>query len=137
MFKEVMPLEQAVSEVKSYLAARKMFPSRVEALKPMIDTVAEAMMYGFVAIDDDGVITQMLVDPIQDVNGAVVLDKLVYRKRVKPDEVNREIEKLKEDNQRTRIMMYVTLHCEQPKAIINKLETQDRAVCDAIGFFLI
>lgn len=127
--KVVVPIDKAEEEVNTLLDKKKIFPKRREQLQIAIDTVAEAISYGYVTIDEEGAIQQKLVSPVGE------LTELKYQPRVAPDVVNKIIGGLKNDTQTNRNLAYIKLYTGELEATINKLEPTDRTTADSIAFF--
>lgn len=137
MFEIVIPFEDCQSDVKKYLIKKKMLPLRMKALEGPIDAVAEAMSLGFLIIGDGDVITHTLIEPVKDSTGAVSLDKLTYKARLSPADVNKKISELKVLTQATQTAAISSMLTDQPVGILNKMEPQDRNICDCISLFFI
>jgi hypothetical protein len=125
----VVEQEAAEKEVERYLDKRKVFPKQRERLTPAFDAVVEAMMFGYLTIDEEGVITQKLIEPIGD------LTEIQYKFRVDPATINKAISALKVENLTNRLMVYIKSHSGLLEAIINKLENKDRNIADACAYF--
>ena len=137
MFDEVMPFEVALEDVSAFLDKKKIYPKRRAFLNSMAEIVAEAVQYGQVVINDDGSITQKLLDPINDQKGNPVLTELKYKARVEPATINKLLQENKLPGNDGRTMVYTTAYTGEPAAMINKLEPTDRNTCDAITLFFV
>ena len=138
MYEVKVDPEVALQEVNALLDKKKLLPKRREALQAPIDAVAEAVSLGFVEIAADGSITHNLIDPIVDVvTREPVLSKLTYKARLDPATVNKKLGELKALTQVTQTALISTLLTDQPIGIINKMEPQDRNICDCISLFFI
>lgn len=129
IFKEVIALSAAEEEVNKYLDTKVIMPKRREGLQPAIEAVSEAVSYGFVAFNDDGSITQKLIEPI----GA--LTELVYRQKVDAATMQKEIATVKVFNQSNINACYIKCYSGLLKAQTDKLEPADRNTADSISFF--
>lgn len=130
--KQVIEIEVAKAEISAFCDKKKRLPSKRSNLDPMVDSVAEAMSYGFVTIDGD-VITQKLMEPVLNSNGGIALSQLVFN-RPKEGDVRKEKDKLKMGaNFSHELLCYTTVATGEPAVMINKLDSQDRDICDAIS----
>jgi len=130
--------EVALKDVNAYLDKKRMLPKRRETLTPAVEAVAEGISLGFIVIANDSTITHTLIDPIKDkVTGENALETLTYKSRLEPSEVNKKISALKVQNQTTQTVAVASLLTEQPVGMLDKLEPQDRNICDCISLFFI
>lgn len=125
-------IDEATAEldVRGYLNKKKLFPAQVEKLEGAIDVVKQAVMYGFVVFNEDGSITQTLIEPISS------LDKIEYKPRIAASEINKRVAALKKDGPAERLLCYVQAYTGLLATQVNQLETQDRQVTDCIALFL-
>ena len=124
-----MPADQAEAEVNALLDKKNIFPKRREALQQAVDSVVEAMQYGFVTINEDGTITQNMITPVDSVS------VITYKARIAPEVMNRQIASLKIDNATTRNVAYIKAYTGLLENVINKLETTDRNTAESIALF--
>ncbi len=129
LFKKVYDFEQAVKEIHELLDKKKVLPRRREALSAAIDTVAEAMQFGYVGIAEDGTITQTFIEPVENV------DKLVYKPHVAAATMNKELNNIKIYTQTNVSLAYISMYTDRPASQINRLEPADRNIADSIAFF--
>lgn len=134
MYNEVMPITEATNEIESLLDSKKMRPKRREDIKAQIDTLIEAVQYGFLTIDNGNKITMTLESPIT--SGANPITEIEFKYRVSPDILRVNISKLKGGDMFAQLMSvglsYVTT-ANVVEAVINKLEQSDRAVFDSLS----
>ena len=135
MFEQIMEFDAAHKEVMALLAKKKLFPKRIEKLAGAIEAVAEAISFGFVVINEDGSITQKLVEPIMNQGGGVALAELSYKARIEPSVMNAKVSAAKPAGPDEKIMTYAVAYTGQVSAMINKLDQTDRNTCDAISLF--
>jgi len=125
----------ALKEVQDYVAGKKILPSRRKALNGVIDLMAEAISYGLVVIGTDGSITQTLWEPIKTVDKKIALETLVYPPRVAPEVLIQQFKDAKATTHSEKILAAVVAHTGEPKGMLDKLESTDRDIMEAIGFF--
>ena len=128
-FQIVVDQATAEAEVQRLLDRKKVFPKQRERLAPAIEQVVEAMTYGLVTINDDGSITQKLLEPI---NG---IEEIKYASRIEPITINRRIQNLKVDNVTNRFLVYLSTYSNQMETIFLNMEPSDRSTADSIAFF--
>lgn len=119
----------ALEQIEGLIAKKKMLPKKREALAPAIERIAEAMVYGLLSINADGSMEQHLATPVNN------LETIKYKARVEPEVINRELSKVKVDNQTNRNMVYLKAYSGLMEPQFNKLENTDREIADIIAFF--
>lgn len=130
MFEIKVSEEQAINEVNALLDKKRMFPKDRERRKAAIDAVIDGVMYGLVSIETDGSISQTL-----DV-AVGTIDVLKWKSHIAAETMNRALSQAKAENQVSRNMVYITTYTDSLTATINKMEPNDRNICDSIAFFL-
>jgi len=128
-FKIVISQEQAEKEVADLLDKKGIFPKRREQLTNAIDAVVEGIVYGFVAIADDGTITQTLSAPFDSVT------EIKYASRISPETVNKAVANGKQDSAQAKMNTYIGLYTGLLSAQILKLEPSDKNIADSISLF--
>lgn len=132
-----MSIDAAREEISAYVDKKKRLPSKRKTIEPMIESVAEAMSFGLVTIDGEGILKQTLMEPILNSNGGISLGTIEYKRPIEA-EVRKEKDKLKMGaNFSHELMCYTTASTGQPKMMIDKLESSDRDICDAISTFFL
>lgn len=129
LFKKVYDYDQAVKEINELFDKKKILPRRREALVAAVESVAEAMQYGYVGIAEDGTITQTFIEPVENV------DKLVYKPHVVAGTMNKELNMIKVYTQTNVSLAYISMYTDRPASQINRLEPADRNIADSIAFF--
>jgi hypothetical protein len=120
----------ARQEVDTFLDGRKMMPRFRKSIEAAIETIVEAIVYGIVAINDDGSITQNLVTPVDS------RESLTYKPHVTAFDMNAALIKAKAQSQIERNVVYITTYTGCLTSTVNKLEPTDRSNADSIAFFL-
>jgi hypothetical protein len=128
-FVKKYPYDKAIEEINSLLDKKKVLPRRREALEQAIESVAEAIMFGYVSIKEDGTITQTLIESVG------TLTELVYKPHVTAAVMNKELGTIKLYNQPNVNLAYIAMYTERSASEINKLEPADRNIADSISFF--
>lgn len=121
--------EQAENEVSNLLDKKMIFPKQRERMQIVIDAVVEGITLGFVAIDEEGKITQTLCTPVGN------LSQLIYKARVEPFTMSKNIKAAKAQTAGERSLVYICSYTDQLPAAIEKMEPADRNIAEAISFF--
>lgn len=133
MFEVKIAQEVAQDEVEKLLDLKRIMPLKRKDLAKPIEILVQAISLGYAVVDEKGMITQTLVDPVLDTSSNPVLEKLEYKARLDPTTVNKRISELKAgSNQSVLLTCYASIATGQPSGIINKLDSTDRDTCDAI-----
>lgn len=128
-FETKYPYGKAIEDINALLDKKKVLPRRREALEQAIESVAEGVQLGYVAIKEDGTITQTLIEPIGN------LTELVYKPHVTAAVMNKELGSIKVYNQPNVNLAYITMYTDKSASEINRLEPADRNIADSISFF--
>lgn len=137
MFKVEIDYDTALADINAYIDKKRLLPKRRESLQAPIEAIAEAISLGFIVIGDNDIITHTLIDPIKDSAGNIAYDKIIYKSRLDPSIVNKKISELKVLTQATQTAVISSLLTDQPIAVLNKMEPQDRNICDCISLFFV
>jgi hypothetical protein len=132
-YTEVMPVEQATNEVNALLDSKKIRPKRREAIQSQVDTLIEAVTYGFLAISHEKIV-MTLETPIT--SGATPITEIEMKYRVAPEVLRSGLSRLKSGDMFAQLMNVGLAYVTTPnivEAVINKLEQSDRAVFDSLS----
>jgi hypothetical protein len=135
--KEVMTEELALVDVQKLMNGRVLLPKKRKSLEPVMSVVAEAVMYGFVVIHDDGSVTQKLTEPIKNTAGEVSVPELKYKARVSNDLMYDEQQKARAESFAERLNVCIMVYTGTAEAILKKLGATDRNIAESIALFLI
>jgi hypothetical protein len=130
-FKILVSKEQATSEVDNYIASRVIKPSRREKLSDAKDVFIEAIMYGWLVINDDKTITQNLIHPVGDFN------TFTYKFRVQADVIEAEKQRLKASTGSDIILINWCAYTGDVPNVYRKLEPADRETAEALTLFFV
>lgn len=132
-YTEVMPLEQATNEVNALLDSKKIRPKRREAIQSQVDTLIEAVTYGFLTISPEKIV-MVLETPIT--SGDKPITEIEMKYRVAPEVLRAGLSRLKSGDMFAQLMNVGLAYVTTPnivEAVINKLEQSDRAVFDSLS----
>jgi hypothetical protein len=135
--KEVMPQVGAYAEVVALMDAKRILPSRRRDLEKAVDALTDAIQYGIVTVDSDRNISIQLQEPLKDKGGNVALSSITWKHRADMAAINQRLSALKADNGSGRMMVYVQAHTGLDAGLVDKLETCDRAILDAVTLFFL
>ena len=124
--------DQAQKELSAFIENRFRLPSTKDGLKDVVKSLTEAMMYGLMTIDGT-TITQVLLEPIKDERGNVVISEIVYN-RIAASE--RNIAKFKAQKAgENQVNAVASLCTGLPTAVFDKLDVEDMGFKDCIMLF--
>lgn len=129
MFEVKIPEQAAREEVEKLLDKKTVMPRRRKQLHESIESVVEAVSLGFVAIGEDGTVTQTLIKPVAG------LTKLVFKPHVPASAVQKELATLRNITNVTVNNVYLNLYTDTLQAQTDQLEPADRNTADSICFF--
>lgn len=132
-YTEVMPVEQATNEVNALLDSKKIRPKRREAIQSQVDTLIEAVTYGFLTISPEKIV-MVLETPIT--SGDKPITEIEMKYRVAPEVLRAGLSRLKSGDMFAQLMNVGLAYVTTPnivEAVINKLEQSDRAVFDSLS----
>jgi len=129
--------EVASQLVEGWLDYKKIKERKREAFSEAQEALVQAVMDGELKLDELYNMTYMLNVPIEDENGEVVIDKLVFKPRLKVSEVETKKKGLKGDDPDNKILAYIAGSTLQNTAIIKKLDTADYNFCSNIILFFL
>lgn len=134
---EVMPRGLAYDEVVALMDARRHLPSRRRELENAAEALTDAIQYGIVSVDGDKNITINLQEPLTDKTGNVVLSSIKWKFRTDMYAINQRLASLKDVNGTGRMMVYVQAHAGVDAGLVDKMETCDRTILDAVTLFFL
>jgi len=136
MENEKVSLEQATKEINQWLDGKKINPRKRADNEKLIETLIDGVVYGQLVFDKEtNTITQHLDFPI--IGDGASIDKLTFKARVQQWEVKSRIAKTKQGDSFGIIGAYIAALTGQPEAILDKLETTDFSLCQAIAVFFV
>lgn len=130
-FEEKVSIGQAETEVNNWLANKKVLPSRMLVLEEqrVIATVVEGVQLGYVSFNEDGTITQKLIEPFGTVT------ELKYPARITAEERNKTLQSLKVNTPTGQITAMVKKLTGEMDSNLIKMESGDKNIAEAIALF--
>jgi hypothetical protein len=123
--------EQATIEVDNYISSRIIKPLKLAKLSEAREILIEAVMYGWLVINDDNTITQNLIVPIGDFN------TFTYKFRVPADTIEAEKQRLKASTGSDIILINWCAYTGDVPNVYRKLEPADRETAEALTLFFL
>ncbi len=127
-------LEQATEEVNSWLDHKKIGQKKRESQKDQIDSLIDAICEGVLTLDAEKNFVQTLKFPTE---GEMPLKELKYAPRVKTGTFHLHLQGVKASDTDARICAYIAAITSKPKALIQKLDTEDYGVAQSIAIFFL
>jgi len=125
--------EQATKEITAWLDYKKIKDSQREANKPQVDAMIDAMEAGTISMDENTyAITQKLDVP--DSVGSLFTD-LTYKARISIGELQRATSAVKATDFDGKITGYISALTGKPFSHIQKLDSEDYKIGQAIAVF--
>lgn len=124
--------ETAISEFQAWLDAKKVSKTKRESLIEMEEEIIDAIMEGYLQINEDKTITQRLKFPLQT---APETTEIKFAFRINIGVLNIKLKGIKSDDSSGRITAYLTALTEQSKAIIMALDTVDYTIASSIAVY--
>ncbi len=129
---EVISNERAAQEVENWLSIKKISGKRREKLKDNIEELINLVSGGQLSIADDGIITQPLLFPLGNGNE---IKELKFKPRLKGIDISRAAGINKGFDLDNFVISRLAALTDQNKEILKNLDTEDRAVSDAVTVF--
>ncbi len=138
--KKVVSPEIAVADVESWLRGKRVSESKRERphIKEAIKELIEAVSYGDVVIDSENMtITYNLLWPILNEDKAPVLSSLVFKPRLRTSELKDRTSKIEAGDGIGRICAIAGALTGQATSMIEKLDTEDMSIVNAVAVFFL
>lgn len=133
---ELLGPDLALAEVTKWLDAKKIKSSKRQAFQGQIETLVDGFMDGSLIFDEESQkLTQKLSFPIEDDKGKVLLDKLVFKPRLRVGELGQYLKGVASDDADGRVTAYVACISENAPALIRKVDTVDYSLSAAVVVF--
>lgn len=128
-FKIVVDQETATKEVENYIKRRVIKPLRLSKLADAKDNLIEAVMYGWLTINDDGTIIQNLLEPVGEYKS------IKYKYRVPADVIEMEKQRTKGFDATQNLLIYWSSYTDEQPNLYRKLEPMDKDTADSLTLF--
>lgn len=131
---EKVTREIAITEVESWLDYKKISEKKREVYKDNIDTLVDAVVEGFLTLQDDKSFVQTLRF---DTGGERPIKELTYKPRLKMSTIHSHLQGVKSTDADLRVCAYMAALTGNPKAVIQALDTEDYSIGQAIAIFFL
>lgn len=132
--KQIVNIDTATADVNRWLTCKRISGKRQEKLKENIDELISLVSDGSLVINDDCLIVQELLFPIGN-NGEV--KKLTWKPRLTLVDISRASSASSKFDLQDHIASRIAAATSTPLQLIKNMDTEDKAVSDAIAVFFI
>lgn len=142
MLEEKVALEQAEKEVGHWLDRKRITARKrmSDGYKQAIETLVDAVTLGDISINEDGTISHQLIVPLEG-----FADRLDYKARILTDDVNKIVKGLSRNDGKglsekdgtDRVIATISALTSQSVGLIQKLDTEDNSIAQAIAIFFL
>ena len=137
MSKAKMNEELATAEVVKWMDYKKISPKKREEQKEAIETIAEAIQYGYLVLKDDFKFVMNLKFPLTGEDGSTELETLEFKARLNNAALHPKMQKVKGLDLTGMMLAHVSALTGQNTGIVRLLDSEDTRVANAIaGFFM-
>jgi hypothetical protein len=126
-----MTYEGARQEVEAWLDEKKVSPTKRQNFDDHIDTLATAVLDGWLSRNKDGQFVQTLKFPVGEVK------ELTYKKRLQKKELKPYIKGVKQGDADGRMTAYICALTHQVSGIIDGLDSEDQEISNSIAVFFV
>lgn len=131
----IIDIDEAKKEVISWLDYKKIGENKRDVNKANIDVMANAIADGNLILNPETkVLTQQLKFPIGD---EMVIKELQYRPRIDLGKVRKKMRDVTATAADDRIAVYICVLTSQSLDIIDRLDSEDQTLAQAIVLFFI
>ncbi len=135
LFKEKLDDERAMADVETWLEFKRISPIVREQQIENIELIKSYIKYGVLTLNQDHTITHKLLFPLESPSGETVLSELTYQARVSIEKINLKMKGYGLKDLNGRMLGYVYAITGQPQNMLNKLDTEDLKIAQAISAF--
>lgn len=127
--------EQAIIEVDSWLAYKKVSESKRDSQKDSVEALVEAVSAGLLILNPETKeFTHVLKFPTE---GDKPCTELVYKPRLAVASTHTHLQGVKASDADGRVLAYVAALTSKPKALIKALDTEDYSVAQSVAVFFL
>jgi hypothetical protein len=126
--------EVAEADVQRWLEAKRVRQSKKILLEGNVEVLIESVMEGFITIDENCNLTQVLRFPVGLHEN---IKQLNFKTRLQVLEVSPFLKKVEQGDGDGRVLAYILAATEQPLGIIQSLDTEDLGVSQSIAVFFL
>jgi hypothetical protein len=121
----------AVQEIEGWLEKKRIYDSQKENNKAEIELLIDAVMRGDLVLDEKGEFTHTLNWPLEDIK------EIKYKARLNDTMLKRFLNGVKATDGEGRFMAHAQCLTNQPKAILESLDSIDKKLMTSIVVFFI
>lgn len=129
--------EAAEKDFAAWLDHKKVRGVKRAESKGNEQEIVSAIEDGILVVEEDFTITHMLCFPIEDTTGKVVVDKLVYKPRINVGQLSIKLKPVGGADVDGRIAAYAATLADVNTSLINKLDTEDQRIVNAIVMYFL
>lgn len=130
--------EQAQKEVENWLDHKRVSPKKREGVyAESIEVIVDAISFGDATIEEDGKIIQSLKFPITDSSGNMVVSVLEYTPRITYSAIKSQLQTVKPGDGNGRLIAVASGLTGKPIGILEKMDTEDISLLQAISVFFL
>lgn len=130
----VVSYEVASSEIQSWLDAKKVPQSKREASEDYINTLIDAVAEGEMVVNSSNELEYKLKFPTE---GEEPVTKITFKPRIKTGDINTRLKNMKSKDSLNTLLAVISAVTNQPTSLLEKLDTQDMGICNAVAVFFI
>jgi len=127
----------AAEDVSRWLDYKRVSSKKRETYKEAIESLTEGVMNGSISIDSDCVIAHLLMFPVEDSTGKIAFDKLTYKPRLSVGGATIAMKNVKPGDTDGRIMATVSALTDKAIGLLNKIDTEDNNLAQAVAIFFL
>jgi hypothetical protein len=101
------------------------------------DVIISSIIEGDISIDENGYITHRLIFPINDSQGANLLEELRYIPRIPQKLLNIKLKGVDATDGDKRIIAYASALTQQNMGLIEQMDTEDQRIMQAIVMYFL
>jgi len=122
---------EGIDEVHRWLDQKRVSKKKRRDFDQAINLLAQQYAEGNLAFEEDGEIRQFLKFPFEN------LKELRYKQRLTKDEVNPYLKGVNSQDEEERVVAFICALTKQARGVINRLDTEDSQVPDAVAVFFV
>jgi len=128
--------EVAEKDINRWLDYRRIRKKKREKNEDGINELIELVEDGIISVDEDCNITLELQQPIKNATGSTAVQNLVFKPRLKQQEVSKHLKGAGTDVD-ARVSAYIAAATEQSKGVLSKLDVSDYNIAQSIALFFL
>ena len=129
--------ETAQSELNKWLDFKNVKEKKRIEYATFGDNIVEAIESGDIILNEKNELEYKLNSPITAESGAVVLEKLIFKPRLRVAELNAKLKGVQSGDADARVLAYIGAATDQNTGLIAKMYTDDYLVCQSIIMYFL